>query len=122
LCFQFLFEFAMLLDEFFSTSEHHIDTFFDAKPTPSESLSTPAAMGIGASIASAIGVCAYATWRTVSKLTLRDSSTQVPDYDGTPTGGSRRVTPMMGETGDPSDFLSTTPTGQVRKNSRGRFF
>jgi hypothetical protein len=96
-------------------------------------MSRAEAMGIGAAIAGGFGIAAYAGWRRVSQWTLRDTGTQVPDFDPstTPTGSKRgagSTTPVgnysgiHGETGDPSEFLSPTPTGKVKKNTRARFF
>ena len=110
----------MLLDEIC----HHWDTSFGSSSSQ-PALSTPAAIGIGAGVASVVGVGAYAGWRTVSKWSLRDSGVQVPEFDPsiTPTGSRRGgTTPVMGETGDPSEFLSPTPAGRVQKNQRARFF
>ena len=120
----------MFLDELCSIADqHHLDhigSFFTTKSEESATaMSTPAAMGVGAGIATVVGIGAYAGWRTVSKWSLRDSSTQAPDFDPstTPTGSRRGgTTPVMGETGDPSEFLSPTPAGKVQKNRRGRFF
>ena len=126
----------MFLDEIFGDhvslpGMDHSAGSFAAKPEPStnsEGLSTPAAMGIGAGIASALGIGAFVTYRSVAKWSLRDSGVQVPDFDPstTPTGRAGSTTPtypgIHGETGDPSEFLSPTPTGKVRKNQRARFF
>ncbi len=121
----------MFLDELctFADHHHHSDTFFaksaDTATQPSEPIGTATAMGIGASLASAVGIGAYMGYKTVAKWSLRDSSVQVPDFDPstTPTGSRRGgTTPVMGETGDPSEFLSPTPGGKVRKNPRARFF
>ena len=127
----------MLLDELISLSDHqsydhtHSHTFF-SKPEAPEEISRGEAMGIGAAIAGGLSVAAYAGWRRVSQWSLRDTGTQVPDFDPstTPTGSKRgdSTTPLgnysgiHGETGDPSEFLSPTPTGKVRKNNRARFF
>lgn len=127
----------MLLDEILSFTEHHpldhdhgLSSF--SKAEPPEEMSRAEAMGIGAALAGGVGIAAYAGWRRVSQWTLRDTATQVPDFDPstTPTGSKRgdSTTPVgkysgiHGETGDPSEFLSPTPTGKVRKNARARFF
>ena len=125
----------MLLDELCNFGDHsHLDgdLMTSFAKADKASLSTPAAVSIGAGAAGAVSVALYAAWRTVSRWSLRDSSTQVPDFDPTTTPtGSRRAgsttpndnyTGIHGETGDPSEFLSATPTGRVRKNTRARFF
>ena len=121
----------MLLEELFHLCDNHVPTFFHSDTSGhDDSISTGAAVGIGVAAASTFGVGAFAAWREVSKWRLRDSSTQVPDYEPgtTPTGSQRAgsVTPvragMHGETADPSEFLSPTPTGRVKKNTRSRFF
>lgn len=130
----------MLLDELFSIGDHHWHTseeshaisLFPKTADASGGLSTGATVGISVGVTSAVGAGMYFGYRTISKWSLRDTATQVPDYDPssiTPTGSLRAgsVTPpaapgMHGETGDPSEFLSPTPTGRVRKNTRARFF
>jgi len=113
----------MLLDDLFHDC-HDITVF---QKDPNDSLSTGEAIGIGAMVTGVAGFGLFSAWREVTKWTLRDSSTQVPDYDPTtPTPRAGSTTPPVvqshGETGDPTEFLSPTPTGRVRKNTRARFF
>ena len=103
----------------------HPVTEFSSSTSSDNTLSTAAAMGLGAAVASSLGIAGYLGYRTIKPWTLRDSSTQMPDIDPlTPVG--RGMTPPYagthGETGDPSEFLSPTPTGRLRKNNRARFF
>ena len=83
-------------------------------------LSTAQSVGIGAGIAASFAMCGFAVWRVMAPWSLRDSSTQIPDSDLTPTG--RTPTGLLGETGDPTEFLSVTPTGRFKSNARARFF
>ena len=124
----------MFLDELFGDHvslpdfHHSLSVFASKSSSASTSLSTPAAIGIGAGVASAVGAGAFITYRTVARWSLRDSGVQVPEFDPstTLTGRAGSTTPtypgMHGETGDPTEFLSPTPTGKVRKNQRARFF
>jgi hypothetical protein len=121
----------MILDELFHLCDNHVSSVFQSETAAhDDSISTGEAFGIGVAAAATTGIGVFATWREVSKWRLRDSSTQIPDYDhgNTPTGSQRggSVTPvragMHGETADPSEFLSPTPTGRVKKNTRSRFF
>jgi hypothetical protein len=117
----------------FISEIHHCDdiTSFSSSfssTSTSPGLSTGAAIGIGAASATVLAVGGFLGYTQFLKpMTLRDSSTQIPDFDPslTPTGGRRSTTPhgMHGETGDPStEFLSPAPAGRVKKNSRSRFF
>ena len=99
--------------------DHHDITFFHAKE---QGISTAGAMGIGAAVSAGVGVGGYFVWRTVAPWRLRDSATQVPDTDSLTPSKRTPTNYIHGETGDPSEFLSVTPTGRLKKNQRARFF
>jgi len=121
-----------MLDFFPDHVDHHDFTSFgssssSSSPTQSTGLSTGAAIGIGAGSVAVAAIGGFYGYHKIFKpMTLRDSSTQIPDFDPTltPPAGHRSTRPgMHGETGDPSsEFLSATPSGRLKKNSRGRFF
>lgn len=100
---------------------HDLTSFSSPSDPP---ISTAAAVGLGAGITATLGLSGYAVWRTVKPWSLRDSGTQMPDIDPLALTPGRRTPPnyIHGETGDPSEFLSVTPTGRVKTNARARFF
>jgi hypothetical protein len=108
----------------FSSNSQHTTT------SSQGGLSTGASIGIGMAIASSVGGLGYLGYRVIKPMTLRESSVQVPDFDPasfTPTGGNslrlHASSTPRGETGDlATEFLSPTPSGRVKKNSRARFF
>jgi hypothetical protein len=112
-----------MIDTFFHEATHFAHHTHDQP-----SMSTAGAVGLGVAMTASVGLAAYAGYRVVRPMTLRDSNTQVPDFDPlTPTGNRGRsfsaTPPVVGETGDPAtEFLSPTPTGRLRKNNRARFF
>ena len=113
-----------------SSSFASIKQVSNSKASHHDEISIPGAILIGFGIASTLGFAVSAAYRVVHSWTLRDSSTQIPEFDMfksvTPTGRHLRIhTPsLQGETGDPSaEFLSPTPTGgRVKPNNRRRFF
>ena len=116
----------MFLDELCHHHHHDDVTTFAASSSEesTSSMGTAEAMAVGAGITSILGAGAYMAWLRVSKWSLRDSGVQVPEFDqmATTPQGRGATTPVMGETGDPSEFLSPTPGGKLRKNQRARFF
>ncbi len=121
----------LLVDTDHSVLFNHEPVSFSSQsqPTHSSGLSTGASIGIGMGIAASVGGIGYLGYRIIRPMTLRDSSVQVPDFDPasfTPTGSGLRgpvsSTPR-GETGDlATEFLSPTPSGRLKKNTRARFF
>jgi len=119
----------LLADSDHSVLFHHEPVSFSGQSNNGSGLSTGASIGIGIGIAASAGGLGYLGYRIIRPMTLRDSSVQVPDFDPasfTPTGSGLRApvssTPR-GETGDlATEFLSPTPSGRLKKNTRARFF
>jgi len=122
----------LLADTDHSILYHHEPVSFSShnQPNHASGLSTGASIGIGMGIASSVGALGYFGYRIIKPMTLRDSSVQVPDFDPasfTPTGNNSLRGPISstprGETGDlATEFLSPTPSGRLKKNTRARFF